>query len=63
MQVSYSKVFLSLSAFIAKVLKYVIELRIDLNNGLKQSLAEVSDFKWGRKKKVKNLRMRGEENR
>lgn len=32
MQVSYSKMLLSLSAFIAKVLKYMIELRIDLNN-------------------------------
>lgn len=32
MHVSYCKMFLSLSAFIAKVLKYMIELRIDLNN-------------------------------
>lgn len=43
------KVFLSLFVSIAEVLKYMIELRIDLNNGLKQSLAEVSNFMWGKK--------------
>lgn len=60
MQVSFSKMFPSLSAFIAKVLTYMLELRIDLKHVAEAEPGWDLQFHM-EKKEVENLGLRVED--
>lgn len=57
MQLSFSKILLTLPVFVAKVLMYMLELRIDLKD-VAEANPDWDTWFHMEKKEVKNLRLR-----